>query len=151
MKKLILLLCFLFTFALVLNLASGQEGQAMLKIVKGDDGTVKIYDMRGNEIQPSSATAGEPAPVQLPSTQTGHEIIQSSNNSEATKEPVKLKMMVDSLEIPSAHDVIEFEPKKINGNLETWQTNPEKNGHNKSYESRSGFMYLFFQRLVYFT
>jgi len=65
------------------NPANGQQGQAMLKIVKSKDCTVKIDNLQSNEIQQSSTSAGEPATVQIPSTQTGHEIIQSSNNSKA--------------------------------------------------------------------
>ncbi len=114
MKKLIFLLCFLVAISLVPNLASGQQGQAMLKIVKSEDGTVTIYNMNGNELQPSSARAGEPAPI------------QSSSNSRASKVPLKPKMTTDSLEIPSAREAIKFEPKEINANPATWQTNPDK-------------------------
>lgn len=113
MRKLIFLLCFLVAISLVPNLASGQQGQAMLKIVKSENGTVKLYDLQGNEIQPSSATAGEPAPI------------QSSNHSMASKVPVKPKMTNDSLRMPSARDVIEFEQKAINATPATWQTNSD--------------------------
>ncbi len=138
MKKLIFLLCFLVAISLVPNLASGQQGQAMLKIVKSEDGTVQMYDLQGNAIQPSSTPAGEPAPVQFPATKTVYLLESSSNKSMASKVPVKPKMTTDSLEMPSARDVIEFEPKAINATPATWQTNPD----NKVRDATAGVMNL---------
>ena len=50
MRKLIVFMYFYFIIAFVPNFAGGQQDQAMLKIVKSDDSTVKIYDMQSNEI-----------------------------------------------------------------------------------------------------
>jgi parallel beta-helix repeat protein len=75
MKKLIFLPCFLFVIALVPNPLIGQQRQAMLKIVKSEDGTVKMYDLQGNEIIKTFSTSDEPPSVQMPAIQTGYEKI----------------------------------------------------------------------------
>jgi hypothetical protein len=59
MRKQILLLCFFFIIACIPNFAIGQQDQAMLKIVKSDDGTFKIYDMQVNA---AKATVLNPGP-----------------------------------------------------------------------------------------
>jgi hypothetical protein len=49
MRKQIFLLCFFFIIAFIPNFAIGKQGQAMLKIVKSDDGTVEILDTQVND------------------------------------------------------------------------------------------------------
>ena len=47
MKKLFILVSLLFVFT---TIATGQQGTAMLKIVKSEDGQVKVYNMQSKEI-----------------------------------------------------------------------------------------------------
>jgi hypothetical protein len=61
MRKLIFLGAFLLTLCLLPNAVRGQQGQAMLKIVKSNDGSVKVYDLLGNAINESFPAAIEPA------------------------------------------------------------------------------------------
>ncbi|MBN2412059.1 hypothetical protein JXQ31_10240, partial [candidate division KSB1 bacterium] len=59
MKKQILLVVLFFVFSVLSTTATGQQGNALLKIVKSEDGSVKVYDMQGNEIHQSKANAKE--------------------------------------------------------------------------------------------
>ena len=85
MRKLILLVSLLFTFTMMSTVASGQQGQAMLKIVKSENGAVNVYDMQGIKIQQSTSTPNELIPGQETSIQTSNEDIKSSIDSAESK------------------------------------------------------------------
>ena len=59
MNKLTLLVIALFAIFAIATTAVGQQGTAMLKIVKSADGSIKVYSVEGNEITQSTATQQE--------------------------------------------------------------------------------------------
>ena len=58
MKKLIYLVSLLFAFTAISTKVTGQQSNALLKVVKDDNG-VRVYDMQGNEIKPSPSIVQE--------------------------------------------------------------------------------------------
>jgi hypothetical protein len=137
MRKQIFLTCLLTVIAFMPSPASGQQAQAILRIVKSEDGAVKTYDLQGNEIQKTSTTAENPACAQTTLTQTSKEAITSLNNSTVFKGTMEPKTMIGTSEMPSDSDVTEDnEPDNLSSSNSFTVVAP---GPNLTYIYGSGY------------
>jgi hypothetical protein len=126
MKKLIFLLCFFFATAFMPNPARSQQGQAVLKIVKSDDGTIKIYDMQGHEINQANPTAVDAATAQKISVQTGNETDARFKNSKAFNGPIEPEKMMET-RISTRRAETEYKPNEDKARINAIPAVPETN------------------------